>query len=525
MGFAKVYSAQTTLLDANIVDVEVDIINGLQAFTIVGLPDKAVEESRDRVSAAIKNSGFNSPKKKSQKVVVSLAPADIKKEGPLHDLAIALAYLLAAYKEKEPNPDKRKKSGIVFDPEGKIFLGELSLDGKLRPIKGILPLIQEAKERGFTEVFLPKKNAKEAALIDEMDIYPAETLSQVIEHLDTKDVEKKASLFTQTRTEIEYKKPEYAISFADIKGNESAKRGLEIAAAGGHNVAMYGPPGTGKTMLARAFAGILPPLSFDDVLEVTGIHSVAGRLESDLVTHPPFRSPHHTSSYVSVVGGGTHPKPGEITLAHKGVLFLDEFPEFDRRVVEALRQPLEDNVISISRAKGSAIFPANFILIASMNPCPCGHRGSSKECVCTPIQIERYQRKLSGPIIDRVDMWIEVAKVEHKKLADKKRDEKSEREMEKRIKSARTVQRKRFKKRPNITMNADMNARELLELVDLSEEVKNVLNDSAKLHDMSARAYHRIIKLARTIADIEGGEDVEKEHVLEAIQYRLKEKM
>ncbi len=507
MSFAKVSSVQTTLLDAHIIDVEVDFIRGLQSFTTVGLPDKAVEESRDRISAAIKNSGFSSPKKQNQKVVVSLAPADIKKEGPLHDLAIALGYLLAT---KE----------IRFDPEGKIFLGELSLDGKLRPIKGVLPLVKEAKRQGFTEIFLPKENAEEAALIDEMDIYPSGTLKDVIEHLDK---ESKSQIFTQKPTEVVYDTPEYRVSFADVKGNETAKRGLEIAAAGGHNIAMYGPPGTGKTMLARAFTTILPVLEFDEVLEVTGIHSVAGRLNKALVTHPPFRSPHHTASYVSMVGGGVYPKPGEVTLAHRGVLFLDEFPEFDRRVVEALRQPLEDNVVSISRAKGSAIFPANFILIASMNPCPCGNRGSSKECVCTPIQVERYKRKLSGPIIDRVDMWIEVAKVDHEKLSDVSRDEAEEEKMKERILNAREKQRKRFKKHDHIKTNSDMNSRELLELVELNEEVKDVLNDSAKLHDMSARAYHRIIKLARTIADLEGESVLTPDYVLEAIQYRFKE--
>jgi len=516
MSFAKVYSAQTSLLKAHIIDVEIDILKGLHSFSIVGLPDKAVEESRDRVSAAIKNSGFPSPKKKNQKIVVSLAPADLKKEGNIFDLAIALAYL-RAYKDSDT-----KSPGIEFDPEGKIFLGELSLDGKLRPVKGVLALVIEAKKKGFTEVFVPIENAKEAALIEEMDIYGANTLREVVDHLN-KDT--KAQLFSQEKTEVEYTRPEYSVSFSDVKGNESAKRGLEIAAAGGHNIAMYGPPGTGKTMLARAFSGILPVLSFDHVLEVTGIHSVAGRLGNTLVTQPPFRSPHHTASYVSMVGGGTYPKPGEVTLAHRGVLFLDEFPEFDRRVVEALRQPLEDSIVSITRAKGSATFPANFILVASMNPCPCGHRGSSKECICTPIQVERYKRKLSGPIIDRVDMWIEVSKVDHEKLSDTNRDETEELNMKDRIGKARTKQAKRFKKHPHIQTNSDMGAKELLELVQLNKEVKYVLNDSAKLHDMSARAYHRIIKLARTIADLGGDEDISQDHVLEAIQYRFKEKV
>ncbi|PIP87344.1 magnesium chelatase [Candidatus Campbellbacteria bacterium CG22_combo_CG10-13_8_21_14_all_36_13] len=516
MSFAKVYSAHTILLDAQIITVEVDIIvKSLQAFTIVGLPDKAVEESRDRVSAAIGNSDLPSPKKQNSKVIVSLAPADVKKEGPSFDLAIALAYLLAY---KDPDTGERV---TTFDPTGKIFLGELSLDGKLRRITGVLPLVIEAKKRGFTDVFLPKENTLEAALIDGINVYGAETLNDVIDHLND---EKKFTITKSPKTKISTRKAKKTgIEFDDIKGNSTAKRGLLIAAAGGHNIALYGPPGTGKTMLARAFTGILPPLSFDDALEVTGIHSIAGKLKTGLILEPPFRSPHHTSSYVAIIGGGVNPKPGEVTLAHKGVLFLDEFPEFDRRVVETLRQPLEDAYVSISRAKGSAEFPARFILVASMNPCPCGNRGSKKECICTPMNIERYKRKLSGPIVDRIDMWIEVSKVEYKDLSERTERTGEGDKLRKEVEKAHAIAQKRFEKYPHIKTNGQMNARNLLEIVELSPEVKKILNEAAEKHNMSARGYHRTIKLARTIADIEGSLEIKSDNILEALQYRYKE--
>ncbi|MEK7589800.1 MAG: YifB family Mg chelatase-like AAA ATPase [Patescibacteria group bacterium] len=511
--FAKVYSAQTTLLSALIVDIEVDLSKGLHAFTVVGLPDKAVEESRDRVSAAIKNSGFKSPKVKNQKIVISLAPADLKKEGPVFDLGIALAYLLSC-------------GDIKFNPEYRLFLGELSLDGYLRKINGVLPIVLEAKRKGFKEVFLPKENAKEGALIDGIKIYGVDSLQEVINHLDEKKEEKKL-IEQEKKTKVKNKKMNHLIDFGDIKGQERAKRGLEIAAAGGHNIAMYGPPGTGKTMLAKAFCHILPPLSFEDALETTAIHSIAGILKETLITNPPFRTPHHTSSHVAIVGGGAIPKPGEITLAHRGVLFLDEFPEFERRVVEALRQPLEDRVISISRAKGSASFPASFILVAAMNPCPCGNFGSKRKCICSHIALARYQRKISGPIIDRIDMWIEVANISHDKLSEKVEEGSENKEsdkIKKNVLKARGVQEKRFKSaKGRIKTNSEMNSRDLTKLVELGDNTRKTLNSAARSMDLSPRAYHRVIKLARTIADLDENKNVEESHILEALQYRPKQ--
>ncbi|HEY4517350.1 MAG TPA: YifB family Mg chelatase-like AAA ATPase [Candidatus Paceibacterota bacterium] len=507
MPFAKVYSAQPTLLGASIITIEVDLTRGLHAFSVVGLPDKAVEESKDRVSAAIKNSGFKSPKNKNQKVVISLAPADIKKEGPLFDLPIALSYLLAC-------------EDISFKPAGKIFLGELSLDGEVRSVRGVLPSIVKAKEAGFKEAYVPKDNAREAALVEGITIFPVENLSELIAHLDVKNPKHK-KLKPKKPTEISYDQPEGEIDISDIRGQETAKRALLIAAAGGHHMVMYGPPGTGKTMLAKALAGILPPLPLSEVLEATTIYSVAGNLGEGLITYPPFRSPHHTSSYVALVGGGTFPRPGEITLAHRGILFLDEFPEFDRRVIETLRQPLEERTVSISRAKGSATFPANFILVAAMNPCPCGNYGSAKECTCSAITLEKYRRKISGPIIDRIDMWVEVGTVPHETLTSAPPESRISPNLRRIVGKAREKQLQRFKESGRkITANSEMNVRDLGKLIELSPEVEEILEKANRQLSLSPRAYHRIIKLSRTIADLDDSEQIEPSHILEALQYR-----
>lgn len=510
MSFARVFSSQVNLLSGQLISVEVDLSRGLHSFSVVGLPDKAVDESKDRVSSAIKNSGFESPKSKNQRIIVSLSPADLKKEGPFFDLAIALSYMLAS-------------GDLKFNPEKKIFLGELSLDGTLRRIKGALPIVKEAKKLGFEEIYLPKENALEAALIDGIKIFGVQSLKEIIEHLSEKKENNFRQISWQPKTEIVYLQERKGSDFSDIRGQEGAKRGLEIAAAGGHNIAMYGPPGTGKTMLARAFSQILPDLTKDEVLEITGIHSIAGASQGDLIVTPPFRAPHHTSSYVSLIGGGTFPKPGEVILAHRGVLFLDEFPEFEKRVLESLRQPLEDNIVSISRARGLAIFPSNFILVAAMNPCPCGNAGSKqKACICKPSDLDRYKRKLSGPIMDRIDLWVSVGSIDYKKLGEDGKGEKSD-SIRNRVQQAREIQIERFQKiGRNINLNSEMNVKDLSSLIKLNDEVRNLLDSSAERLGLSARAYHRVIKIARTIADLENSTEINSNHILEAIQYRPK---
>jgi magnesium chelatase family protein len=500
---AKVKTAAVVGLDAQEVEVEVDILSGLPAVNIVGLPDTAVQEARERVRSAVRNSGCYFPMKR---ITVNLAPADLKKAGPAYDLPIAIGVILSSEQ-------------VSVDTSQMLFLGELSLDGSLRHTHGIISMVGLAKDNNISTVFVPAVDAKEASLIKGVNIIPVSTLSQLVAHL--RGVAPIPAFVSDEVTVEATGETASLIDLALIKGQEHVKRALEVAAAGGHNLIMSGPPGSGKTLLARSLPSILPKMDINEALEVTKIYSVSGLLPSDtpLLTQRPFRAPHYTISQVGLVGGGRWPRPGEISLSHRGVLFLDELPEFGQTDLEVLRQPLEDKVVTISRAQGSVTFPANFMLVGAMNPCPCGYYGDPvKPCTCSPVMVSRYQKRISGPLLDRIDIFVEVPRIDYEKLADDRMGESSE-VVRQRVEKARTIQRQRFAG-TKLACNADMTPLEVRQYCKVESSAQNLLQAAMKQLCLSARAFHRILKLARTIADLSDAGIISASHLAEAIQYR-----
>lgn len=498
----KVNSCAVVGLDGVLIEVEVDRGDGQPGVIIVGLPDTAVQESRERVRSAIRNSGGKIP---TGRITVNLAPADIRKAGPTYDLPIAIGVLIAS-------------GQMLADVEDALIVGELSLDGDLRHTPGIISMMTMAAERGLKRAFVPAIDAPEAALIAGIDVYPVTSLTSLINHLQGAET---IEVMRSDPEAFTYVPDPSLIDFSDIKGQEHVKRGMEIAAAGGHNLIMSGPPGSGKTLLARSMPGILPAMSLEESLEATRIYSIRGLLppESPLVKQRPFRSPHHTTSHVGLVGGGAIPRPGEISLAHRGVLFLDELPEFNVQALEVLRQPLEDHKVSIARASGSLQFPANVALVAAMNPCPCGFYGDPvRECRCSQQQIVRYQKKISGPLLDRIDIHLQVPRIDYEQLADRRAGEHSA-DIRARVEAARAVQALRYANTGRQT-NAEMGPRDVQKYARLDEKGEQLIRTAVRQLSLSARGYHRVLKLSRTIADLAGTEAIQPQHVAEALQYR-----